>query len=136
LYGAIVILEKSRYITLLMLRSVLFNVCLTLAGDGHPATTIRLVMRMNSKTKRILLDITDIDDGMLIPGGVAGRIESWPINRISEALAWGCDDIDFAEEYVEIMPGSTRTPFGVSLASWLEINCPDDCKVIHKGYKI
>ena len=80
-----------------------------------------------SREKRVLIDLTEYEDGMQIS---PARIKHYPISAIREALAWGADDC--AEYCDDIISGRAGTVSGVSLASWLDIHCPDDGKVWRK----
>lgn len=84
--------------------------------------------------KRIRIEITDYEDGMLVPGGVCGRILEYPGEYIAEALRWNEDEID--EFGSEVISGSIKVPSGITLASWLEMYYPEEGRVVRKGSKV
>ena len=81
-----------------------------------------------SREKRILVDLTKYNDCLQFG---PTTIKHYPLHYLAEALGWGADDC--AEYCDDIISGRAMAVSGVSLASWLEIHCPDEGKVWRGG---
>jgi len=85
------------------------------------------------KEARVKIETTNRANGMLESGGVCGRVLSYPVRCVVDALDFDANTTT-NHDWSETIDGNTMIyPAGITLASWLEMYYPDDCKVIRRG---